>query len=65
MRSSDDATAKRVAGFIDGLDSIPYDGIVVCPDPRRKVVLVLSYTDAPDESSPSINCDENEDWTGG
>jgi hypothetical protein len=37
----------------------------VCPDPRRKVVLVLSYTDAPDESSPSINCDENEDWTGG
>jgi hypothetical protein len=53
MRSSDDATAKRVAGFIDGLDSIPYDGIVVCPDPRRKVVLVLSYTDAPDDIRPT------------
>jgi hypothetical protein len=53
MRSSDDAIAGRVAGFIEGRDSIPYDGIVVCPDPRRKVVLVLSYTDMPEEIRPT------------
>jgi hypothetical protein len=53
MRSPDDTTAKRVVGFIDGLDSIPYDGVVVCPDPRRKVVLVLSYTDASDDIRPT------------
>jgi hypothetical protein len=53
MCNSDDTTAKRVAGFIEGLDSIPYDGIVVCRDPRRKVVLVLSYTDAADDVRPT------------
>lgn len=53
MHGSDDATAIRIAGFIDGMDSIPYNGIVVCPDPRRKVVLVLAYTDAPDDIRPT------------
>jgi hypothetical protein len=53
MDNSDDVIATRVAGFTDGRDSIPYDGIVVCPDPRREVVLVLSYTDAPDDVRPT------------
>jgi hypothetical protein len=53
MPDYDDAIAKRVAGFADGHDSIPYDGIVVCPDPRRKVVLVLSYTDAAEGIQPT------------
>lgn len=42
-----------MAGLIDGRDSIPYDGIVVCPDRRREIVLVLSYTDAPDDVRPT------------
>jgi hypothetical protein len=53
MSTSDDAIAKRLAGFIDARDSIPYDGIVVCPDPRRGVVLVLSYTDMPEKIRPT------------
>ena len=48
MRHSEAALAERVAGFVTGRDSVPYDGIVVCHDPWRKCVLVLSYTDAPE-----------------
>ena len=48
MRHSDASLAERIAGFVAGHDSVPYDGIVVCHDPSRKCVLVLSYTDAPE-----------------
>jgi hypothetical protein len=48
-----DALAERVAGFVDGRDSIPYEGVVVCHDPGRKCVLVLSYTDAPEGVRPT------------
>jgi len=50
---SDEALAERVAGFVRGQDSIPYDRVVVCHDPSRKCVLVLSYTDAPEGVRPT------------
>jgi|SRR5580658_7165708 hypothetical protein len=53
MENDDEELARRVAGFVGGLDSVPYDGIVVCHDPRRRCVLVLSYTDAPEAIRPT------------
>jgi hypothetical protein len=53
MRYSDEALAERVAGFVNDLGSIPYDGVVVCHDPSRKCVLVLSYTDTPEGVRPT------------
>jgi len=52
-RNSEDALAERVAGFVAGSGSVPYDGIVVCHDLSRKCVLVLSYTDAPEGVRPT------------
>ena len=53
MQHSDDTLAERVAGFVSGRGSIPYDRVVVCHDPSRKCVLVLSYTDAPEGVRPT------------
>ena len=53
MQDSDDALADRVAGFVRGYDSIPYDRVVVCHHPGRRCVLVLSYTDAPEGVTPT------------
>ena len=53
MRHSEDALAERVAGFVSGLDTIPYDRVVVCHDPSRKCVLVLSYTDTAEGVPPT------------
>jgi hypothetical protein len=62
--SSDDPTAKEWRDSSTGWISILYDGIVVCPDPRRKVVLVLSYADAPDDIRPThVETLSKIDWT--
>ena len=53
MQHSEDALAERVAGFVRGRDSIPYDRVVVCHDPSNQCVLVLSYTDAPEGVRPT------------
>jgi hypothetical protein len=53
VQHSEDALAERVAGFVRGHDSIPYDRVVVCHDASHKCVLVLSYTDTPEGSRPT------------
>jgi hypothetical protein len=52
-RNSDEALNERVAGFVSGYGSVPYDGVVVCRHPGHKYVLVLSYTESPEGVTPS------------
>lgn len=59
MHDSDDTLWRRVSGFLAGGDSIPYDGIVVSPNPARGRVEVLSYLDENQTDRPS----DEEAWS--
>ncbi len=59
MHDSDGPLWRKVSGILAGSDSIPYDGIVVCQNPDRGRVEVLSYLDQNQPDWPS----DDEAWS--